>query len=166
VTVNRMTSSTTKQHECTRIQKIDRSSIDVQHHPCWASIRASRVVSSIKRLGATEQSRATRGQQKLQLSGLWLGIWASLARSDANAKKTNRINGDQQRGVGNQPSTGHETGSLPPIDRPNDLSRAPRAAPGNIRPSGRTPRGLDGWHGAVRACHRIHQLQRDQEAVR
>src|SRR5262245_52700169 len=67
-TVNRMTSSTTKQHECTRIQKIGRSSIDVQHHPRWAWIRASRVVSSIKRLGATEQSRATRGQQKLQLS--------------------------------------------------------------------------------------------------
>src|SRR5262245_2227180 len=67
-TVNRTTASTTKQHECTRIQKIGRSSIDVQHHPRWAWIRASRVVSSIKRLGATEQSRATRGQQKLQLS--------------------------------------------------------------------------------------------------
>src|SRR5215472_8192343 len=35
---------------------------------------------------------------------------------------------------------GHETGNQPPIDRPNNLSRAPNAAPGNP-PSGRTPRG-------------------------
>src|SRR5262249_27880164 len=34
----------------------------------------------------------------------------------------------------------HETGNQSPIDRPNDLSRAPNAAL-EIRPSGRTPRG-------------------------
>ena len=56
-------------HECTRIQKIGRSSIDVQHHhPAGRGFARHGVVSSIKRLGATEQSRATRGQQKLQLS--------------------------------------------------------------------------------------------------
>src|SRR5262252_638030 len=67
--------------------------------PAVRGIRASRVVSSIKRLGATEQST---GATEITARGLWLGIWASLARSDANARKTNRINGDQQRGVGNQ----------------------------------------------------------------
>src|SRR5215831_9028554 len=38
------------------------------------------------------------------------------------------------------PSHGHETGSQPPIDRPNDLARAPNAAPGNP-PLGKDPRG-------------------------
>src|SRR6516162_9538527 len=38
------------------------------------------------------------------------------------------------------PSHGHETGGQPPIDRPNDLSRAPNAAPGNP-PLGKDPRG-------------------------
>ena len=38
------------------------------------------------------------------------------------------------------PSHGHETGGQPPIDRPNDLSRAPNVAPGNP-PLGKDPRG-------------------------
>jgi hypothetical protein len=45
-----------------------------------------------------------------------------------NSKFQGNIN-DRQRNA--SPSRGHETGSQPPIDRPNDLSRAPNAAPGN-----------------------------------
>src|SRR5262249_25785516 len=40
-------------------------------------------------------------------------------------------NGDGRKSA---PSRGHETGSQPPIDRPNDLSRAPNAAPGKSAP--------------------------------
>ena len=43
------------------------------------------------------------------------------------------------------PSHGHETGGQPPIDRPNDLSRAPNVAPGNP-PLGKDPRGIFHLH--------------------
>jgi hypothetical protein len=48
-----------------------------------------------------------------------------------NSKFRSNINNRQRKAC---PSPGHKTGSQPPIDRPNDLSRD--------RPSGRTRRGI------------------------
>src|SRR5215813_13371769 len=55
-----------------------------------------------------------------------------------NGKFRSNINDEKRKAC---PSRGHEIGSQPPIDRPNDLSRAPNAAPGNP-PLGQDPPGV------------------------